>query len=188
MRRLPAVILATLAFGTPAQAQPVLEKGFAGALRGCEGWILNPASWVDGPKPFMAAVGLGDAMGLVSRVDEVNLPPRQLRRGNHYWRINSTPGAGYILIVSDQLPMCHITGGGDTDLQPVVESVLASADFKARWEQLKTSSKGDMVSTIFRNRQDPALAIVISRASGANQRLDRVQVAATATYKSGAER
>ncbi|MDQ3045157.1 MAG: hypothetical protein M3R06_08420, partial [Chloroflexota bacterium] len=70
--------------------------------------MLNPASWADGLGPFVTAVGLGDQMGLVAKVEEVNLPPKQLRRGNRYWRINSTQGAGYVLVVSDQLPMCHV--------------------------------------------------------------------------------
>jgi hypothetical protein len=122
-------------------------------------------------------------MGLVEKVEEVNLPPEQLRRANHYWRINSTPNAGYVLVVSDRLPMCHITGGGDTDLQPIVEAVLASADFKTRWEQIETKSDGDMASTVYRNRQTPAFSIAISRARLQGQRLDRVQVLATAFYE-----
>src|SRR3546814_19338345 len=65
-------------------------------------------------------------MGLVNQIDEASLPPKELRRGNHYWRINSTEKAGYVLVVSDQLPMCHITGGGGTDLQPAIEAVMAS--------------------------------------------------------------
>ena len=103
--------------------------------------------------------------------------------GNHYWRINSTQEAGYVLVVSDQLPMCHITGGGNADLQPAVEAVIASGPFRKRWEQLSNGSKGDMVTTIFRNRDDPALSIAISRATQPKQRRDRVQVLATATYK-----
>ena len=183
MRLSLSFIAATVAVAAPAQAQGDLEKGLAGALKGCEEWVLNPASWADGPQPFIATVGLGSTMGLVSKAEGVNLPPKQLRKGNHYWRINSTLGAGYVLVVSDQLPMCHITGGGDTDLQPVVEAVLSSPDFKGRWEQLKTSAKGDMVATVFRNGQDPAMSITVSRANQPNQRLDRVQVLATATYK-----
>src|SRR3546814_15249432 len=69
-----------------------------------------------------------DLMGLVDSVDEASLPPKELLRGNHYWRINSTEKAGYVLVVSDQLPMCHITGGGDTDLQPIVEAVIARSE------------------------------------------------------------
>lgn len=180
------IALATFApFSAPAQAQSDLERGFAGAVRGCEEWVLNPASWTDGTGPFIKAVGLGSQMGLVDRVDEVNLPPEQLRQANHYWRINSTQSAGYVLVVSDQVPMCHITGGGNVDLEPVVEAVLTTADFAKRWEQVKDVSKGDMASTQFRNREDPRLSIVISRAKRAGERPDRVQVLATATYDTG---
>lgn len=183
LRYIFSALVAFTAFAAPVQAaQSDLEKGFAGALRGCEEWVLNPASWADGTDPFVKAVGFGDRMGLVDRVDDANLPPKQLRRGNHYWRINSSPGAGYVLVVSDQLPMCHITGGGNVDLEPAVVAVLASADFKRRWEQLKPFSKGGVASTNFRSREDPRLTIIISRAKSAGERLDRVQVIATATY------
>jgi hypothetical protein len=141
MRYLPPVVLVCATLASPAHAEPNLEKGFDGALRGCEEWLLNPASWAEGTGPFVEAVGLGSQMSIVDRVDEVNLPPAQLRRANHYWRINSTPNAGYILVVSDQLPMCHITGGGGVDLQPSVESVLSSADFNQRWQSENSAGK-----------------------------------------------
>ncbi|HEU0283685.1 MAG TPA: hypothetical protein VFR52_00910, partial [Sphingomicrobium sp.] len=131
----------------------------------------------------VSTVGLGNKMGLVESVAEVSLPPKELRRGNHFWRINSTEGAGYVLVVSDQLPMCHITGGGDTDLQPAVEAVIASDGFGKRWERVSSASKGDMVTTVFRNREDRSLSIAISRAIQPKQRFDRVQVLATATYE-----
>jgi hypothetical protein len=185
MRYILPAFIAVGVFAQPASAEPNLERGFDGALRGCEEWLLNPGSWVDGPGPFVKAVGLGNQMGLVERVEEVNLPPKQMRRAMHYWRINSTPTAGYVLVVSDQLPMCHITGGGGSDLQPSVENVLSAPAFSQRWEQQKTSSKSDMTTTTFRNRGDPALSIVISRAKLPAQRLDRVQVLATATYQTG---
>lgn len=180
LRVLTPFALAGLAIATPVQAQSELEEGFAGALRGCEEWVLNPTSWVDGIEPFVSAVGLGDKMALVESVEEVVLPPEPLRIANHYWRINSTEGAGFILVVSDQLPMCHITGGGDTDLQPVVHAVLASSDFQKRWEQIDESSTGEMETTVFLNREHPFFQIVISRAKEPGQRLDRVQVLATA--------
>ena len=185
MRYILSAFLASVAFALPVHAEPNLERGFDGALRGCEEWLLNPASWAEGTGPFIKAVGLGEQMGLVEGVEEVNLPPKQMRKANHYWRINSTPAAGYVLVVSDQLPMCHITGGGGTDLQPSLQSVLSSPGFIGRWEQLETSSRGDMATTVFRNRHDPALSVIISRAKQSGQRLDRVQVVATATYKTG---
>ena len=165
-----------LAMAVPANAQSELEKGFAGALRGCEEWVLNPASWADGADPFVAAVGLRDKMGLVASVDDAALPPRDLRVANHYWRINSTANAGYILVVSDQLPMCHITGGGGIDLQPAIEAVLASSDFQSRWEKVSDKSQNDMASTAYRSREEPSFTVVVSRANKPGQRLDRVQV------------
>ena len=185
MRNILISVAAAAAFTAPVQAQSALENGFAGALRGCEEWVLNPASWANGTAPFVKAVGLGDEMGLVDSVEEVNLPPKELRRANHYWRINSTQEAGYVLVVSDRLPMCHITGGGGRDLQPIVEKVLALPEFESRWDPLQNKAIGDMVSTVYRHRQVPALSISISRATRPAQRLDRVQVLATAIYKSG---
>ena len=160
-----------------------MEQGLFGALRGCEEWILNPESWVDGTAPFLTAVGLGDAMGQVARVDEASLPPPSLRQGNIYWRINSTETAGYVLVVSDQAPMCHITGGGSVDLQPVVEDVLKSADFDRRWETVQQSTQRDMKTTTFRNRIDPAFSIIVSRAKNPGSRLDRVQLLVSGTYE-----
>jgi hypothetical protein len=179
---LPALVAIT-AYAPSAQAEQDLHRGFDGALRGCEEWLLNPASWAEGTGPFITAVGLGEEMALVEKVEEVNLPPKKMRKANHYWRINSSPTTGYILVVSDQLPMCHITGGGVPDLQPIVQSVLSSPAFNDRWEVEKNTSKGDMASTTFRSRKDPALSIVISRAKQPGRRLDRVQLLATATYQ-----
>lgn len=178
-------ILAGLALAVPAQAQSPSEEGFSGALRGCEEWVLNPASWAEGTAPFVSAVGLGDSMGIVASVDDVSLPPENLRVANRYWRINSTETAGYVLVVSDRLPMCHITGGGSSDLQPSIEAVLAAADFQGRWEKLEDSQRGDMLSTRYRSREEPRFSIVVSRANTAGQRLDRVQVVATALFEVG---
>src|SRR3546814_16194725 len=139
----------------------------------------DPGSWARGSVPFVAAVGLGDKMRLVDSVDEASLPPKELLRGNHYWRINSTEKAGYVLVVSDQLPMCHITGGGDTDLQPIVEAVIASHDFARHWEAGGDLSKGAMASTRFSNREEPSLSIIISRASSPGTRRDRYKVIRT---------
>lgn len=182
MRRVGSFILGIACLAVPAQAQSPLEQGFAGALRGCETWVLQPASWSEGLAPFIAAVGLGDTISLVDRIAQEALPPEPLRVANHYWRINSAPDAGYILVVSDRLPMCHITGGGSVDLQPVTEAILASPAFQARWTPIAEKSEGDLLSSRFRNREDPALTITVSRAQTAGQRTDRVQLLATATY------
>ena len=171
-----------LAVSAPAGAQSELGLGLDGALKGCENWVLDPATWANGLGPFASKLGLGDKAGWVASVDEAALPPPNMRVANHYLRINSTPNAGFILVVSDRAPFCHITGGGSVDLQPAIESELASDSFKGRWEQVKSQSRGDMVSTTFRNRTDPKLQMVVSRAIKAGERLDRVQVLASAQY------
>lgn len=168
---------------SPAQAQEAELAGFSGALRGCEEWVLNPASWIDGPAAFESAVGLGDKMGLVAEIDQASLPPPALRQANHYWRINSTATTGYVLVVSDQLPMCHISGGGDADLQPIVETVLATSAFSSRWEQTSVEEHQELRSTIFRSRVDPLFFATITRAKSPGARKDRVQVLVTATYE-----
>ena len=173
---------AVLAVSAPAAAQSELELGFEGALRGCENWVLEPASWADGLGPFAAKLGLGNKAGWVESVDEAALPPPQMRVANQYLRINSTSNAGFILVVSDRAPFCHITGGGGVDLQPIIESALASSTFEKRWEEVRSQSRGDMISTSFRSRTDPKFEMVISRARKAGDRLDRVQVLASAQY------
>lgn len=170
---------AALTASAPSQA---LEQGLAGAFRGCEEWVLNPASWVDGPAKYLEAVGLGETMGPVSSVPDAALPPPAMRMANHYWRINSTPDAGYFLVVSDILPICHITGGGTSDLKPAVEAVITGADFATRWEKIDQTAREDMISTHFRHRTFRNLTMVVSRAKDAGQRQDRVQVLATASF------
>jgi hypothetical protein len=170
------------AVSAPATAQSDLALGLDGALRGCENWVLEPATWANGLGSFASKLGLGHKAGWVASVNEAALPPPEMRVGNHYLRINSTPTAGFILVVSDRAPFCHITGGGGTDLQPIVESELASGTFKGRWQEVKSQSRGDMVSTTFRSRADPKFQMVVSRATKAGGRLDRVQVLASAQY------
>ena len=183
LRYILALPLLAVSVPCVAQDNAPLVTGLSGALRGCEEWVLNPASWSDGPAPFLATVGLGDRMGLVEAIAEVQLPPEELRIANHYWRINSTANAGYALVVSDTLPMCHITGGGGADLQPVVEAVIASDTFKSRWRKLDESLHDDMISTRFVNVEEPAFEMTISRAATPGLRQDRVQVLATALYR-----
>lgn len=177
---LPTALAALLTTG-PSLAETPLEQGLSGALRGCEEWILNPSSWMNGASLFVAKVGLGDHMSQVVQVDEASLPPPPLRAGAHYWRINSTAGTGYVLVVSDQLPMCHITGGGDADLQPVTEAVLGAESFTSHWAAVSEKIDGEIKMTVYRHRAMPQLSLTVTRASAPGQRLDRVQVIATGT-------
>jgi hypothetical protein len=127
-------------------------------------------------------LGLGEEAGWVKSVDDASLPPKELRVANHYLRINSSANAGYVLVVSDRVPFCHITGGGGADLQPAVEAILAGSEFNSRWETISDQSLPDMASTAFRSREDPKFEMVISRAKKPGERLDRVQVLASGVY------
>lgn len=181
--RLSTCLLIALVFVQPVSGKSPLEEGLSGALRGCEEWVLNPSSWIDGPEPFILSTGLKNQIVRVNQVYEVNLPPENLRDGNQFWRINSTTGAGYVLITSDVKPMCHITGGGDADMQPAVEAVLTAPDFLSHWEKLNSTTGDELVSTQFRNRKEPRFSMVVSRAILPGQSKDRLQVVATAIYK-----
>jgi hypothetical protein len=175
-------LMAALAPPVQADAAKNLVVGLAGALRGCEEWVLNPASWANGTEPFLKTVNLGATIAPVAQIEDVQQPPEDMRVANHYWRINSTPSAGYTLVVSDRLPMCHITGGGEADLQPVVEAVLDSRDFERNWKAVGGGIQGEMRTTSFESRTAAGLVIHISRATSAGGRRDRVQMLATATY------
>jgi hypothetical protein len=52
------VVVIALAMSGPAAAQSDLENGFAGALHGCEQWVLEPATWADGLDKFSSKLGL----------------------------------------------------------------------------------------------------------------------------------
>ncbi|MGL4094339.1 hypothetical protein [Agrobacterium cavarae] len=45
--------------------QDPIASGLAGALRGCETWIFDPASWVNGTASFLEAMNLGDQVSEV---------------------------------------------------------------------------------------------------------------------------
>lgn len=177
--------VAIAASPAPSMAQPAMEQGLTGAIRGCEEWVLNPASWASGTAPFIRTVGLGEVMGQVDTIPDVAQPPLSMRQNNHYWRINSTLAAGYFLVVSDTLPMCHITGGGQDDLQPIVEGVLASPAFTERWEKVDERTQDDLVSTRYQSRKHSDFGIIVSRAVKPGQPTDRVQVLATASFGLG---
>lgn len=187
MRLAPFSVLATATAMTAfpiasALAADPLREGLEGALRGCETWVLHPASWTEGPAPFLAAIGLGDRVTESEDLPEPMLPPEPLRKGMRHWRIAAGDRSGYALTVSQDLPMCHIVGGGERDIQPAVEAALAASGFLARWEPIEWDRHDGIVSTFFRSREDSALTLVVSRADAPEARSDRPQVLATATY------
>ncbi len=193
IERMPRLLLASamlLAISGSASAQdgPVadpLRRGLEGALRGCEIWVLDPSSWLNGPTRFLAAIDFGGAAFETESLPEPLLPPEPFRRGNRYRRLNAGPNEGYALVVSRDIPMCHITGGGAVDFQPAAEAVAASPHISDRWERISEERLDGMVSTFFRLRKVPKLALVLSRADAQGARRDRPQVIVTMTYDLG---
>ena len=169
---------------TAAADAALLDSGLDGAFLACESWVLDPSSWTgeDGLAPLVELTGLGPRIRPLPTVIDAAQPPIEFRQANHYFRIDATSGAGYFLVVSDRLPICHITGGGDVDLQPVAERVLASAPFLHRWEVVEQGGEEGMASTIYRHRLVPQMEMMVSRAAAPGARSDRVQVIATAQY------
>ena len=180
----PLALWAQEGDGAPAPAGSVLDSGLDGAFLACESWVLDPSSWTgeEGLAPLVELTGLGERIRPLPSVIDAALPPLEFRRANHFFRIDATPASGYFLVVSDQLPICHITGGGEDDLQPVAERVLASAPFLARWEAVEEIGDATHASTLYRHRLVPAMEMVVSRDRAPGGRRDRVQVIATAQY------
>ena len=179
------LFISSLLIPAAAPASTPVQEGFAGALRGCETWVLDPSSWADGTRSFESKVGLGSMMGMVDNVGEASLPPPAMRRANHFWRINASADSGYVLVVSDQLPICHITGGGGTDIRTAVTTTLTAPEFSRHWTKTGEHSANGLVSTEYRSVVDPKFSIIISQPSADSWSLDRVQVIATAQYQLG---
>ena len=183
MKRL--IFICSLLISGAAPASTPVQDGFAGAIRGCETWVLDPASWVDGTRAFESKVGLGSMMGSVDKVAEASLPPPAMRRANHFWRINASADTGYVLVVSDQLPICHITGGGRTDIRPAVAAALTTPEFLQHWTKTGEHVANGLVSTEFGSVVDPKFSIIISHPNDSSWSLDRLQIIATAQYQLG---
>lgn len=178
----PAAVVSSGPVASP-QAQAAATKGFAAALKGCEEWVLNPASWASGTEPFIQSMGLGNGLRKLDRVDAAYLPPPQLRLANHYWRIEPAPGVALILVVSDRLPMCHITGTGNSDLQPAIEAVLSSKAFTGRWKLVRESARDGILSSQYRSTKEAKFWIVVSRPTAPGPASNGTLVIATAQYE-----
>jgi hypothetical protein len=161
-----------------------MAAGIDGVFLACESWVLDPTSWsgADGIAPLVELSGLGNHIYPVPTVIDAAQPPVEFRLANHYFRIDATSRSGFYLVVSDRLPICHITGGGGVDLQPVVQEVLASAPFLARWEEIDRAEGRGMISTVYRHRLVPEMEMIVSRKPASGGYSDVVQMIATAQY------
>jgi len=167
----------------PAPDPAGLASGLDGTFIACESWVLDPASWsgAEGIAPLVAISGLGARLYPVPGVIDAALPPAEQRQANHYFRVDATSGEGFYLVVSDQLPMCHITGGGVNAMTGAVEQLLASAEFLRRWEKVEESTNSGVITGFYRHRLAGELELAVSR-MGAARPTDMVQVVASAYY------
>ncbi|MBY0284900.1 MAG: hypothetical protein K2W81_13190 [Sphingomonas sp.] len=180
--------IAAIAIAAATSAPPTELDASAAvvtAIATCEEWVLNPSSWVDGVTQFPAKTGLG-SRGLVpqSSLPDVALPPPQFRRAMHHWRV-PIGGGGVFVTTSDELPVCHLSGGGPFDLQPSVVKAQTSAEFLRHWNVVRTDVKGNLLTTYYQSLRDPKLSLILTRSSKAGDRTDRVQIVATAQYDTG---
>jgi hypothetical protein len=173
------ILLAAAVAAAPAANSP--EVGFNTAVSACESWILDPATWADHIDEFPKRAGLADKLQPQNGVPDVALPPQPLRRALHSWRIPVGSG-GFFLTVSDQLPFCHISGGGPDDFKPGTEAGLKGMLAANRWLKTKESRQDDLLSTELVSAKSKKLTMVVTRAASSGQRTDRVQVLATAQF------
>lgn len=174
----------------PAGAAPAdaarISTVVATAVAACEDWILNPDSWTADVAQFPRKNGLADrGLNAVSHIPDVAMPAADLRRGLHHWRVAASDTAGVFVTTSDQLPVCHVAGGGPVDFEPGVEAALASDEFAKHWKAGATQKLDDLVRTDYVSLQNPRMTMLVSRAAQPNQRQDRVQFIATMQYRIG---
>ena len=179
---LAIILLVQPASGQVLQAEGAIEAGFAGALRGCEAWILDPIRWVDGPAPFLTAIQLGDQVSEVASIPDDLKPPPNLRKGNRSFRIDVSDRAGFAMTVSTEIPMCHIVGIGFGDFASAARTVLATRAFNASWERLGQRDERSSHSVFFQHRRDNRLELTLSQPRRDPERSRTIHLVGTAVY------
>lgn len=171
--------------GAEMRTQQEIATGLAGVLRGCETWVLDPASWIDGTTPFLEAMNLGEQVSEVASIPDHLKPPTSLRKGNRSFRIDVNDRAGFALVVSTEIPMCHIVGVGFGDFGTAITVVLESEAFRESWHQLKELDHGSSQSIVFRHRQDNRLELTLSQPNPPATRALTIRLLATAVFDPG---
>jgi hypothetical protein len=157
--------------------------GIRTAMRACEQWLLEPATWAGDSAGFVQKAGLaGSGMSRVVSVPDVALPPPSLRDDQRHWRVPVGEG-GVFVTTSQTRPFCHLAGGGPFDMQPAIQTYLASAAFTKAWAPDQEQDRDGLRSSFYRYRADPRLTMGITRAVAAGGPTDRVQLLVTAQYE-----
>jgi hypothetical protein len=158
------------------------QEGLQTAVKACESWILDPATWADQISEFPKQAGLSGQLQAQDSVPDVALPPPELRNALHFWHVPVGQG-GYFVTVSDVKPFCHIAGGGPDDFEPGAEAALTALISKGSWRKVADKTNGGLRSSELVSGQSDQLTMTLTRAATAGQPTDRVQVLATAVYE-----
>jgi hypothetical protein len=186
--KIGAVLLFTT-FGVlaqPAHAEASeLEAALSNGLKACEGWILEPNTWVESEELFAAKIGLEAKLLPIAGVPPGVLPEGLMASATNFWRIDGGNGNGVFVVASSTNPVCNVAAGGPSDLQPDVEVLINKIGNGQNWKSTKNEQYDGMTSTHFTGLVITESSLIISRASKAGDRTDRVQFLATLTFNAG---
>lgn len=188
-----AALLLVQSAGAATPSAPGQAEAQAGAaavrtaLRACDKWLLEPATWAGSSASFVGKAGLdGTGMTRVVTVPDVAMPPPGLRADLRHWRIPAGRGSLFVS-VSETRPFCHLAGGAPYDMQPAVQAMLADPAFDKAWIREREQDRDGLRSGFYRYRADLRLTMGVTRAVAAGGPTDRVQFLATAQYDAAPE-
>ena len=183
-----AAIIATV-FGllaNPVKAETSeLQAALSNGLVACQNWVLEPKTWTENDTLFAAKIGLEGKLLPMGGIPSGVLPEGLLTLATNFWRIDGGNGNGVFVVASTTNPVCNVAGGGPSDLQPEVEMLITKISQGQDWKIADSKRQDDMTTTSFKSIADSKSELVVSRASKAGDRTDRVQFLATVTFNPG---
>lgn len=167
-----------------AQAQTgQLQTAMSDGVHACQEWILDPKTWAENNQLFAEKIGLGDKLIAIGGLPPGVLPNELMVQATNFWRLNGGNGNGVFVVASNINPVCNVAGGGPSDLQPAAEAIVSDFKQGKEWKEMNVKSEADMTSSHFVNEANQKAEMVISRATKAGGRTDRVQFLTTVFYK-----
>ena len=184
-----AAAIVAVAFGLlslPAKADTSeLQAALSNGLVACQNWVLEPKTWAENDKLFAAKIGLEGKLLPMGGIPSGIFPEGLMASATNFWRIDGGNGNGVFVIASNTNPVCNVAGGGPSDLQPDAERLITKISQGQNWKIADSKRQDDMTTTFFKSIIDPKSELVVSRASKAGDRTDRVQFLATVTFNIG---
>ena len=184
-----AAAIAAAAFGLlalPAKADiNELQAALSNGLVACQNWILEPKTWAEDDKLFASNIGLDGKLIPMGGIPSGVLPDGLMASATNFWRIDAGNGNGVFVVASSTIPVCNVAGGGPSDFQPDAEMLVAKIGQGQDWKIANSERKDDMTTTFFKGMVYNNNELVVSRASKAGDRTDRVQFLASVTFNTG---